>query len=177
MEPTDLPGLEAIEHCDVVLLFTRRVTIPKNQLDRIKAYVESGRPIVAVRTASHGFQDWLEFDKDVLGGNYQGHFGPESKQTVTKVPGKKDHPILKGVGKIRSKSVLYVTSPLSPDAELLMVGSIPQSSQPSAWTRIYKGGRIFYTALGSYDDFADPSFRQLLVNALFWATGRNQEKQ
>jgi len=28
---------------------------------------------------------------------------------------------------------------------------------------------VFNTTLGHIDDFADPAFRKLLVNALFWA--------
>jgi len=65
-------GLEALDTCDTALFFTRRLELNGEQLDRIKNYCRSGRPIVAVRTASHGFQRWLAFDKEVLGGNYQG---------------------------------------------------------------------------------------------------------
>ena len=177
-EFSDLPGLDSLAHADVILLFTRRVTIPDDQLDQIKRYVDSGKPVVAVRTASHGLQGWPEFDKTVLGGNYQGHFGLEFKQTASPVEGLQNHPVLEGVTKIISSSSLYKTAPLASDAKLLMVGSTPQSSQPSAWTRVYKGGRIFYTSLGSPEDFENPSFRRLLTNALFWAAGRKalQEK-
>ena len=173
-ETRDLPGLESLERSDVVLLFTRRVTIPKDQLDRIKRYIDSGKPVVAVRTASHGFQEWLEFDKIFLGGNYQGHFGLEFKQTVTPAPTVQNHPVLEGVGQIISSSSLYKTAPLASDTELLMISSTPQSRQPSAWTRLYKGGRIFYTSLGAPEDFKNPYFLQLLVNALFWTAGRNK---
>ena len=50
-----LQGLENLESCDVALLFTRRLTIKGEQLERVKKYCQSGKPIVAVRTASHGF--------------------------------------------------------------------------------------------------------------------------
>jgi rhodanese-related sulfurtransferase len=43
-----------------------------------------------------------------------------------------------------------------------------------AWTHRYKGGRVFYTSLGHPKDFANPAFRQLLVNAIFWALDRPQ---
>jgi len=39
-----------------------------------------------------------------------------------------------------------------------------------AWTRPHGGGRVFYTSLGHPDDFHQPCFLKLLVNALFWAT-------
>ena len=41
-----------------------------------------------------------------------------------------------------------------------------------AWTHRYKDSRVFYTSLGHLDDFDAPSFRRLLVNAVFWAMNR-----
>src|SRR5262245_64133020 len=35
---TDLPGLENLDNCDVMLLFTRRLKLEGQQLDRIKKY-------------------------------------------------------------------------------------------------------------------------------------------
>src|SRR6185436_5312000 len=99
-------------------------------------YCTAGRPIVAVRTASHGFQNWLEFDKLVLGGNYQGHFGAGPTLETKVAAEAKDHPILRGVGPLRSRASLYRTAPLAPDAQLLLEGQTPSSSgsQPVAWT-------------------------------------------
>src|SRR5262249_3779795 len=71
----DLPGLENLETCDVAVFFTRRLKINGEQLDRVKKYCRSGKPIVAIRTASHGFQNWLAFDHEILGGNYGNHYG------------------------------------------------------------------------------------------------------
>jgi type 1 glutamine amidotransferase len=41
-----------------------------------------------------------------------------------------------------------------------------------AWVRLHRGGRVFYTSLGHPDDFRQPSFLRLLVNAIFWTTRR-----
>ena len=117
---TDLPGLEALDRCDVALFFTRRLRIGGKQLERVKGYCESGRPIVAVRTASHGFQAYLEFDHDVLGGNYQGHFGNGPTTNTAVYRPAKDHPILDGVMPIRSLYSLYRNSPIAEDAEPLV---------------------------------------------------------
>src|SRR3954451_25335329 len=70
----DLPGLEGLDTCDVMVLFTRRLTISGAQLERVKKYCLAGKPVVGIRTASHAFQKWLELDKEVLGGNYKGHY-------------------------------------------------------------------------------------------------------
>src|SRR5262245_14374505 len=71
---SDLPGLENLDKCDVMLLFTRRLKITGEQLERVKKYCLAGKPIVGIRTASHAFQNWLVLDKEVLGGNYKGHY-------------------------------------------------------------------------------------------------------
>ena len=169
----DLPGLEALDDCDVALFFTRRLTIDGEQLARVKKYVESGRPIVGVRTASHGFQNWLEYDKLVQGGNYQNHY-KNDVTTIARVDKKAaSHPVLRGVEEISSRGSLYKTSPLANDTHVLMTASSPQGTEPSAWTRDYKGARIFYTSLGAPGDFDNASFRRLLANALFWTARRD----
>jgi len=175
----DLPGLEALGDCDVALFFTRRLTITGEQLERIKKYCESGGPIVAMRTASHGFQNWLEFDKLVLGGNYQKHFGTGTTLTVTIASDAKDHPVLEGVSPFESKYSLYRNAPIGTDCQILMMGSTEKSGglQPVTWTRLYKGARVFYTSLGGPDDFENPSFRRMIVNALFWTAKRPVEER
>ena len=175
----DLPGLEALDDCDVALFFTRRLRIDGEQLERVKKYCLSGRPIVAVRTASHGFQNWLEFDKRVLGGNYHGHFGTGPTMNVTIRRQGKGHPVLDGIAPIRSRASLYRTAPLADDCTLLMSGSTPESkgAQPVAWTRLHNGARVFYTSLGAQQDFENATFRRLLSNALFWAARRKVERK
>ena len=52
-------------------------------------------------------------------------------------------------------------------------GDAAGNIEPVAWTHPYKGARVFYSSLGSSDDFASvPQFRTLLVNAVFWAMDR-----
>src|SRR5437868_5789138 len=104
-----------------MVLFTRRLTIDGPQLERIKKYCLSGKPIVGIRTASHAFQKWLEFDKEVLGGNYQNHYKEGPVTTVQLV--NKDHPILSDVKPFRSPGSLYKNTPLSKDAHVLLHGT------------------------------------------------------
>ncbi|MGD9644461.1 MAG: ThuA domain-containing protein [Pirellulales bacterium] len=168
----DLPGLEHLESCDVMLLFTRRLTIDGEQLARIKKYCEAGRPIVGVRTASHAFQNWLALDREVFGGNYRGHYpnGPETEIRLTTEAA--DNPLLTGFTPYRSIGSLYRNTGLADDCRVLLTGSIPQHTEPIAWTREHRGGRVFYTSLGHPKDFEVESFRRLLANALFWAARR-----
>lgn len=172
----DLPGLEALETCDVAFVFIKRMKLAGDQLARFKAYAESGKPIVGVRTASHAVQTWLEFDPQVFGGAYHGHYplGPVTKIEV--VPGAESHPVLKGVSLTTSNDVLYKNEGHAADINLLHRGTIPEApSEALTWTRDYKGGRIFYTSLGSQEMFENADFRRMLVNALFWTARREVE--
>jgi type 1 glutamine amidotransferase len=71
---------------------------------------------------------------------------------------------------------LYKNEGHAADIQVLLTGSIPdQPREPLAWTREYKGGRVFYTSLGAQETFAKPDFRRMLANALFWSAGREPE--
>src|SRR6185295_6717055 len=58
----DIPGLEALDKADLVVIFIRRMTLPEDQLNRIKSFVNSGKPVIGIRTASHAFENWKEWD-------------------------------------------------------------------------------------------------------------------
>jgi type 1 glutamine amidotransferase len=170
---TDLPGLDNLDSCDVAVLFTRRIELQGEQLERLKRYCLSGKPLVGIRTASHAIQTWLDLDREVLGGDYKGHFkaGPLAKVEI--VAKAKDHPVLRGVQPFASQGSLYKNADVAKDVEVLLQGSIPgEKAQPMAWTRLHKGGRIFYTSLGHQKDFEEPNFVRLLANALYWTAGK-----
>lgn len=169
---SDLPGLENLDTCDVMLLYTRRLKITGEQLERVKKYCLAGKPIVGIRTASHAFQNWLDLDKEVLGGNYKGHYGAGPLCEVKIEPEAKSHPILKGVQPFKSVGSLYKNAGLAKDVDILLTGSTPEHTEPIAWTRNYQGGRIFYTSLGHQKDFDDANFVTMVVNALHWTTNR-----
>ena len=164
--------------------------LPKQQLDALRRYLDAGKPLVALRTASHAFAamstyppgyqtpegraEWPEFDAEVLGGNYHGHGSNEAGTDVANVAAAADHPILAGLKPERwhSPGSLYYTSPIAKDATLLQVGAESGKTEPLTWVRQYKGGRVFYSGLGHWDDFEVPQFRRLLANAIFWAMDR-----
>ena len=102
-------SLEPLQDTDVLLVFTRRLNTTGKELDRFKAYCAAGRPIVGVRTASHAYQNWLDFDKDVLGGDYQGHYGAGLIAHAEIDSNAKDHPILQGISNFTRIPSLLLT--------------------------------------------------------------------
>ncbi len=173
----DLSGLENLQTCDVAVFFTRRMTIKGEQLAAVKKYCQSGKPLVAIRTASHGFQNWLAFDRIVLGGNYRNHYPSGPICQVKIVPAAETHPILKGVKPFTSVASLYKNIGIAKDTNLLLTGSIPDHIEPLAWTRMHKRARVFYTSLGHPQDFDNEQFLRLITNAIFWTTAKQGKNQ
>jgi len=188
-EKTDknrFPDIEKLRNADLMVLSVRRRILPPEQLAIVREYLESGRPLVGIRTASHAFalpnkpDGWPVFDKEVLGGDYQMHYanspdkGPPT--VVTRVEESAKHPILTGVApEFSSKGTLYRNKTLAKTATPLLRGRIGRDGNEKdfvAWTNTYKGGRIFYTSLGYPDDFQNPSFRRLLLNGILWSIER-----
>jgi type 1 glutamine amidotransferase len=125
-----------------------------------------------LRTASHAFQKWLELDHLVLGGDYQGHYGSGQMTKISIARGAAEHPILKDVEPFETPSKLYKNPKIADDTSLLLTGTIPEHTEPVAWTRKNRGGRVFYTSLGGPDDFQMTVFQTMLVNAIFWTAER-----
>ena len=180
-----LPGLEVLTSADLAFISVRRRTLRPEQMQLIREFVSSGKPVMGIRTASHAFclrnkpapddrADWPEFDRDVIGGNYTNHHGAGPETAVTMAHNGETHPILQGINsmELRGQGSLYQTSPLQPTAIPLLIGSIPDSEpEPVAWiNRRSDGGITFYTSLGHIGDFEQPAFRRLLSNACRWLT-------
>jgi nicotinamidase-related amidase/type 1 glutamine amidotransferase len=180
-------GIDAVAEADALLISVRRRPLPERDLALIRAFAASGKPMIGIRTASHAFSlrsneaaaglaVWPEFDADVWGGSYSGHYGNELKSTVQTIDAASAHPILSAAAitkNFKPGGSLYKTSPLQPGSQPLIHGSIAgQEPEPIAWTFIRNdGGRSFYTSLGHIDDFAQSEFEALLSAGVHWACG------
>jgi nicotinamidase-related amidase/type 1 glutamine amidotransferase len=182
----DMPGFEAIKDADVLLVSVRRRALNPEPMKLLHDWVSQGKPVVGIRTACHAFslrgkeakpplETWETWDPEVFGGHYVGHMGKDVKTEIRPVAEAASHPILKDVdvAALVGNGALYRVKPLAKGTQPLLMGTIPDKpSEPIAWTfRRADGGKSFYTSLGHPDDFAEPAFRKLLVNALRWATG------
>ncbi len=142
---TNIPGLESLDKADLLVLFTRHRDLPDAQMKHIVDYVDSGRPIVALRTATHAFalkssatysrytwnsKEWDGgFGRQVLGEtwiNHHGRHGVQSTRAIT-APGQTNHPILRGIpsGAVWVPTDVYeVRLPLPGDSVPLLLGAV-----------------------------------------------------
>lgn len=138
----NVTGIEALDDADLMVLFTRFRDLPDEQFKHFLKYVDSGKPVVGFRTATHAFK----FDKhphhkawgwqgekiaQLVGQNWITHHGhfKDGKQPLTDVmliDEMKSHPILKGVKPFKAYSWLYHVQgggdKLRGDAKPLMMG-------------------------------------------------------
>jgi type 1 glutamine amidotransferase len=180
----NFPGLEVLSEADLVVIFCRRLALPKEQMDRIKNHLKQGKPLVGIRTANHafsvreenipaGYEDWWEFVPDILGAENRGYGPTELGTDVEVAPGAQDHPILEGFkpSEWHSEGNIYHVAPLlDKEAVVLLTGKAgDEITEPIAWTRYSEGSRVFYTSLGYPKDFEVPQFRKLLTKGIKWA--------
>lgn len=184
--PNHFPGLEALKEADVLILSVRRRALSEAQMALIRQHFDSGKGLVAIRTASHAFSlrdqpspercvQWPDFDREVLGHDYEGHYSNKEGTRVT--PRKVEWPVGRSLdGKpFKSGGTLYRARNLKEDTTVLMTGSCVEKgkerSEPVAFIRQWNKCRVFYTSLGHPDDFSEPAFRRLLNEAIAWAAG------
>ncbi|MDR3183260.1 MAG: ThuA domain-containing protein [Planctomycetaceae bacterium] len=177
----DFPSLEILDKTDVLVVYVRRIALPKAEMERLQKYVkESGKGLVALRTASHGFaagkipetcQAWKEFDKEVLGGNYHGHGANEIGSEIWNVKEQAKSPVLKDVKPDvwHCDASVYFNDPAAKDAVVYQyAASSEKGRMPLTWTRSYGSTRVAYTALGYKTDYDLPQFQALIRNLVNW---------
>lgn len=149
-EQTNLPGLEALETADLMVLFTRFRELPDEQMKHIIDYTNSGKPIVGLRTATHAFNysrnkdskyaKWSFRSKEPKGGwgravlgetwiNHYGHHNRESTRGVV-AKGMENHPIVQGCEDIWGPSDVYGLTTLEGDCKPLIMGVVLKGMDP-----------------------------------------------
>jgi type 1 glutamine amidotransferase len=190
-EAYSFSGLEILEQADLLVVFCRRLALSHHQLQLVKRYLKSGKPVIGLRTANHafsvrsevknGYEAWWEFVPEILGCENKGYGPTEPGTAVAIVSGAANHPVLKGVQPLRwhSKGNLYRVAPLlDKKATVLLTGSVDGTEEPIAWTRLnVDKSRVFYTSLGYPDDFETAPFCKLLINGIYWALKREREQE
>lgn len=185
-ERHQIVSIDDVAAADALLISVRRRWLPEEELELIRQFARSGKPMIGIRTASHpfsmrsgkppeGYGEWPEFDAQIWGGNYTNHYGNQLKTDLSIVESSVEHPIIQAIGlplSIQPGGSLYRTSPLAAGTSQLILGSVESGKQPEpvAWTYIRAdGGRSFYTSLGHVEDFAQTQFQTLLAAGIHWA--------
>lgn len=138
----NLPGLEALNTADLMIIATRFRQLPDEQLRPIAAFLTAGKPVLGLRTATHAFTGnaatgdfkWADFGLRILGERWVAHHGQhkvEGTRAVIEAANAR-HPVLNGVQDIFVPSDVYTVKNLNPEALILLRGEVTESLEPTS---------------------------------------------
>lgn len=143
---TNIPGLDHLQSADLMVMFTRFRELPDEQMKYIHEYIQAGKPVVGMRTATHAFnykrkvespyakysygskeEGWEGgFGRVVLGETWIDHHGAHGEEgtraLIDGINGREQHPILRGVHDIWVPTDVYGVRRLEGDPEVLVWG-------------------------------------------------------
>lgn len=138
---TNVPGLHLLGSADLMVNAFRFRELPDADMKHIVDYLEAGKPMIVIRTATHAFaytrnkqSPYAKFSFDAPGGGFGGrtvgetwtyHHGDHGKEASRGlVDGKnRQHPILRGVTDVFGPTDVYgVNADFPADAAVLLHG-------------------------------------------------------
>jgi type 1 glutamine amidotransferase len=146
----NIPGLENLQSADLMIIATRFRELPDEQMKYVDEYVNSGKPIIGLRTATHGFKygknsesrykkyhhrssEWPGgFGQQVLGETWVAHHGHHKHESTRGVVNDEQeaNPILNGVKDVWGPSDVYTVKNLPSTATVLLYGQVLEGMEP-----------------------------------------------
>jgi hypothetical protein len=163
---TALPGIERLLEADTAVFHVRRKTLNPEHLAVLKRFFASGKGFVALRSTSHGWENWKDFDREVLGMKYGGP-GGNNLGNAEKLHFK-PHPVWEGAQTLDTRKDLYRVSEPAADITVILEGETKNGRTPVAWTRPHHQARLVYIAL--FYEIGQAPFQRAIANALRWVT-------
>jgi hypothetical protein len=153
----NIPGLELLDHADLMVIFTRFRQLPAEQMKHVIDFVNSGHPVIGIRTATHAFSYAAGskddpfakysynsrepgyqggFGRQILGETWINHYGHHGKQSTRGLiaPAAAAHPILRGLkdGDIWGTCDVYeVKLPMQEGITPLIMGQVLTGMNPT----------------------------------------------
>lgn len=151
-EQTFIPGLAALDSADFVICAWRFRELPDADMKHFVDYVEAGKPLLAIRTATHAFAysrnkqspyakwsfdsgEWPGgFGQQVLGDTWVSHHGDHGSQSTRGVPdpAAAAHPILRGVTDVWGPTDVYGIERLLPTDTVVLRGQVLEGMTPAS---------------------------------------------
>ena len=138
-----LRGLAALDSADLMIIATRFRQPNPDEAKHIIAFLNAGKPVMGLRTATHAFRGGEKFGEEltydqfglkILGEQWVSHHGKhkvEGARGVTEA-GAEDHPILSGVGEVFAPSDVYGVVHLTDADKILMRAAVTASLDPAS---------------------------------------------
>jgi len=200
-DANNVPGLEYLDSADCVIWMSRFLHLSDPDVQHFYDYFDSGKPIIALRTANHGLRgvspylvngQRVTLDQ-MLGGSFRGHHGGWKREATSGivVPENASHPVLTGVQDVWGTTDVYRCQEedhVREGSTALLMGQPMRSHErdapantdkvalPILWTTSFTGNRglesrILHFTMGSAEDFANAGVRRVVINGVYWGLG------
>jgi len=160
--PSNIPGLEILRKADVMCIFTRFRELPDDQMKYIDEYLNAGKPVIGLRTATHAFdykknltsrfakyswnskvKGWEEgFGKRILGETWVAHHGKHGDEgtrgLINGTIQNEKHPILNGVKDIWVPTDVYTVRQPDAGTSVLVYGQSTNGMTPESPVNLEK---------------------------------------
>ena len=149
---TNIPGMQMLTTADLVVLFTRFRELSDEDMKYFDDYFRSGKPVLGLRTATHGFNysrnktspyvkyNWTHggpewkggFGMEVFGETWFSHHGQHKKESTRGIINEKQqhNPILNGVADLWGPTDVYGIRQLPENATVLVYGQVLTGMKP-----------------------------------------------
>ncbi|MSR47543.1 MAG: hypothetical protein EXS13_10865 [Planctomycetes bacterium] len=156
-EQTNIPGLAALDSADFAVCAWRFRELPDADMKHFVEFVEAGKPLLALRTATHAFAysrnkespyaQWSfdsgkwpgGFGQQFLGDTWVSHHGHHGVQSTRGVPEQNhqqqdhhEHPILRGVTDVWGPTDVYGIVRLLPTDTVVLRGQVLEGMTPDS---------------------------------------------
>lgn len=139
----NIPGTEELDSADLMIIGTRFRQLPDEQIANFAEYLNAGKPVIGIRTATHAFRGeaktgdfrWSEFGLKILGEKWVNHHGKHKVEGTRSVPvtSNGSHEIMRGVGEIFATTDVYGIANLDSYAVTLFLrGEVTESLDPAS---------------------------------------------
>lgn len=189
------PHMEVLREADLLVFFTRFMSLPDEQVDELVAYFERGGPVVGIRTSTHCFNKqtgkWAKLNFDYQGDDYRGglgeqvfgntwhkergqsHYGTNHQMGCRITPNKdaSSHRILMGIKQIDAVSGGYKSQPpvnATPLLDLQVLNTFQASDD-------FNTDRPIVCAGWTRDSYVAPSGKQKHGRVVYTSFGASED--
>jgi len=156
---------DKLTHYDAVMLYGNHERITPEQEKALLDFVEGGKGLVAIHSASAEFTNSEKFIA-LIGAQFLRHGTGDFTAEITQP----SHPVMQDIKPFSTWDETYVHTKHNPlNRTVLMERVEGNAREPWTWVRTQGKGRVFYTAYGHDERTWDkPEFTQLIENAVSW---------
>ncbi|MDV6028728.1 MAG: ThuA domain-containing protein [Phycisphaera sp. RhM] len=136
-------GWEALDDADLMIIGTRFRKPSESQAAHVTKFINDGKPLIGIRTATHAFNGkgsfggevtYGNFGRKILGEQWVNHHGQHKRQGARAVitDQASGHPILNSVSDIFVPSDVYGVTHLTDQDTILLRGAVTESLDPKS---------------------------------------------